>query len=77
MSTALDTYMDREGLKDADFAPKIERDRSMVSKLRRGVVRPTLELADRIERETNGAVPIRSWLISEDSTECASERDAA
>lgn len=67
MSTALDAYMGREGLKDADLAPKIGRDRSMVSKLRRGVVRPTLELADRIEKETGGAVPIRSWLIEDEA----------
>ncbi|MFV1919159.1 hypothetical protein VPH46_06970 [Sphingomonas sp. MJ1 (PH-R8)] len=62
MSTALDAYLNRERIKDADFAPLIGRDRSMVSKLRRGLVRPTLELADRIEQKTNGEVPIRSWL---------------
>lgn len=54
--------MDREGLKDADFAPRIERDRSMVSKLRRGIVRPTLALASKIEQATGGAVTIHSWV---------------
>lgn len=62
MSTALDTYLKDKGIGDAEFAPLIGRDRSMVSKLRRGIVRPTLDLADAIERETGGAVPIRSWL---------------
>lgn len=62
MSTALDAYLTRNSIKDADFAPLISRDRSMVSKLRRGVVRPTLDLAADIERVTAGAVPIKAWL---------------
>lgn len=62
MSTALDAYLKSAAILDADFAPMIGRDRSMVSKLRRGRVRPTLDLADAIERATAGQVPIRSWL---------------
>jgi transcriptional regulator with XRE-family HTH domain len=62
MSTALDAYLERNGIKDAEFAPRIGRDRSMVSKLRRGIVRPTLDLAATIEAETHGEVPMRSWL---------------
>lgn len=62
MITPLASYMDREGINDADFAIRIERDRSMVNKLRRGVVRPTLELAATIERQTGGAVPMSAWI---------------
>lgn len=62
MTTALDAYLNRAGIKDADFAPLIGRDRSMVNKLRRGVVRPSLDLANRIEQATDGAVPMRSWV---------------
>ncbi|MDF2382456.1 hypothetical protein JMG10_13320 [Nostoc ellipsosporum NOK] len=65
MTTALDAYLTAEGIKDADFAPLIDRDRSMVSKLRRGIVRPSIELADTIEKSTGGAVPIRAWLPDE------------
>lgn len=62
MSTLLDAYLTEEGIKDAEFAPRISRDRSMVSKLRRGVIKPTLELAGTIERETGGKVPMHSWV---------------
>lgn len=62
MTTALDAYLTAEGIKDADFAPLIDRDRSMVSKLRRGIVRPSIELADAIEKASQGAVPIKAWL---------------
>lgn len=62
MTTALDAYLTAEGIKDADFAPLIDRDRSMVSKLRRGIVRPSIELADVIEKATSGRVPLRSWV---------------
>lgn len=65
MSTALHRYLKDRGIDDADFAPKIDRDRSMVSKLRRGIVRPTLDLAAAIERATDGDVSIRSWLPDE------------
>jgi ribosome-binding protein aMBF1 (putative translation factor) len=65
MTTPLASYMDREGINDADFAPRIGRDRSMVNKLRRGRARPTLELAAMIERETGGEVPMASWVGAE------------
>ena len=38
----------------------------MVSKLRRGVLRPTLDLVAIIERETAGEVPMRSWVDTAD-----------
>lgn len=68
MSTDLNRYLNDRGIKDAEFATLIERDRSMVSKLRRGLVRPTLDLAAAIERASDGEVSIRSWLTAEDST---------
>jgi ribosome-binding protein aMBF1 (putative translation factor) len=62
MITPLASYMDREGINDADLAALIGRDRSMVNKLRRGRARPTLDLAAAIERETKGAVPMNAWV---------------
>ena len=54
--------MEAAGIKDADFAVAIGRDRSIVSKIRRGVNRPTLDLAAVIEAETKGAVPMQAWI---------------
>lgn len=71
MSTALDTYLKREKIGDAEFAPLIERDRSMVSKLRRGIVRPTIDLADAIEKATGGEVPMKSWVQPEQPQQAA------
>jgi len=61
MSTPLDAYMQREGIKDADFAARIKLDRSMVSKIRRGIVKPTLDTAAEIEAQTGGQVPMQVW----------------
>lgn len=62
MTTALDRYMTANGLKDADFATLIGRDRSMVHRLRHGRVRPSLDVAARIEEVTSGEVPMNSWV---------------
>lgn len=64
MANPLDTYLKQSAIGDADFAGLIGRDRSMVSKLRRGVVRPTLDVAAAIERSTDGAVPMQAWADS-------------
>ena len=65
MSNPLATYMEREGVSDADLSGRIGRDRSMVNKLRRGVLRPTLDVAAAIERETGGSVTMQTWSASE------------
>jgi transcriptional regulator with XRE-family HTH domain len=62
MSTALATYMHRRGISDADLAALTGRDRSMINKIKRGMLKPTLELAGRIESVTDGAVPMQSWV---------------
>lgn len=73
MSTPLDAYLRRESVNEADFAARIGRDRSMVNKLRRGVIKPTLELAATIEIETSGEVTMGSWVAPADqpATEAA------
>ncbi|SDA15084.1 hypothetical protein [Sphingomonas sp. NFR15] len=77
MSTSLDAYLKRHAINDADFAPLIGRDRSMVSKLRRNRVRPSLDLAHAIEKATNGEVLIQSWLESPIGGETPAEAAAA
>lgn len=62
MSTPLADYMEQAKITDADFAAMIDKDRSLVNKLRRGKVRPTLDVAAEIETKTNGAVPMQAWV---------------
>jgi DNA-binding transcriptional regulator YdaS (Cro superfamily) len=62
MSTPLQTFMDREKIGDADFAALIGKDRTLVNRLRRGLVRPTLDVASQIETVTKGEIPMQSWV---------------
>lgn len=62
MSTPLADYMERRKIGDADFAALIGKDRSLVNRLRRGDVRPTLEVAAQIEAQTDGEVPMQAWV---------------
>jgi transcriptional regulator with XRE-family HTH domain len=64
MSTPLSAYMKRERVTDAAFASAIGKDRSLVTKLRNGSVRPTIDVAAAIERETRGSVPMQAWVAS-------------
>lgn len=57
--------MTKHGIGDAAFADLIGKDRSLVNRLRRGEVRPTLEVAAEIERQTAGEVVMQAWLPSE------------
>lgn len=52
----LSDYMKAARLTDAKFAEKINRDRAHVSRLRRGVQKPSFELAEEIARVTGGKV---------------------
>lgn len=53
--------MERKGVTDAELAAIIGRDRTMVNRIRRGLVRPTLDLAAVIETATAGEVSMQSW----------------
>jgi DNA-binding transcriptional regulator YdaS (Cro superfamily) len=67
MSTPLSSYMQQTGVDDAAFAALIGKDRTVVNRIRRGLVRPTLEVAAEIEAKTNGAVTMQSWFPSKAS----------
>lgn len=54
--------MQRHGIGDAEFATLIGKDRSIVNRIRRGEMRPTLEVAADIEAKTNGEVPMQAWI---------------
>ena len=62
MNTPLASYMDRNNINDADFAALIGKDRTLVNRLRRGLVRPTLDVAAEIEAKTGGEVPMQAWI---------------
>lgn len=64
MTTILETYMRQAELDDAALGEMIGKDRTTVSRIRRGVLRPTLDVAASIEAATNGAVPMKSWVES-------------
>jgi len=54
--------MERKSIGDAEFAVLIGKDRSLVNRLRRGDVRPTLDVAAKIEVVTEGEVTMQAWV---------------
>lgn len=62
MATPLAAYMESNSIGDAEFALLIGKDRSLVNRLRRGDVRPTLEVAAKIEAVTEGGVRMQAWI---------------
>jgi len=61
----LDEWMGEMGLDDDAVAERLKVDRSTVSRLRRGLQRPSLELSVEIELMTGGAVRSIDWLGGE------------
>ncbi len=60
--THLHEYLSQRRLRQIDFAQRLGIGQATVSRLVSGVMRPSLELAVQIERETGGAVPAVSWV---------------
>lgn len=58
----LQTYMEKRGVSDAELGQKIGKDRSLVSKYRRGKVQPSLDVIARIEAATSKAVTFRDFV---------------
>ena len=56
---ALDKWLETHGL--LALALKLGVDKSYLSHLRSGRRRPSLETAGKIERATEGAVPVAAW----------------
>jgi hypothetical protein len=57
----LKTWLSTNKIAAAEFARRVEYDRSNFHRLLHGELWPTLDLAHRIERETAGTVPMASW----------------
>lgn len=58
----LNDYMHEAKLDDQGLATIIERDRSQASRLRRGLCKPSAEVAEAIARHTGGAVGLTDLL---------------
>lgn len=67
----LSEFLLQSRIKQRDFAAMIGVDQSVVSRLVRGVVRPSLKLAFQIEGATGGSVPARSWVLFENAPDCS------
>lgn len=60
--TMLDKFMKRSEWTDQRLADLVGRDRTTISRIRRGEAQPSLEVALKIEQITNGKVPAWSFL---------------
>lgn len=58
----LQSWLEANSVTAAEMARRCEYDPSNMSKLLKGTLRPTLEMAFKIERATDGAVPASSWV---------------
>ncbi|RUV13558.1 MAG: helix-turn-helix domain-containing protein [Mesorhizobium sp.] len=54
--TKLAEHLNEHSLSDAEFAAKVDCDRSMISKIKVGKAKPSLDLALKISRETGISV---------------------
>jgi plasmid maintenance system antidote protein VapI len=55
-------FLRQTKLSQAEFARRVGVDRFRINKVLRGAMRPPLDLAFRIERESGGLVRAESWV---------------
>lgn len=58
----LESYLRETKTRDLHFAKRAGLSSSIISRLRRGHVLPSLQTAAKIEDATGGLVPMRSWV---------------
>lgn len=58
---ALQKWLKDREISAAEFARRLEYDRSNFHNMLKGNIWPSLELALKIERETEGQVPMQAW----------------
>jgi plasmid maintenance system antidote protein VapI len=54
-------WLKQSEISAAELARRCEYDRSNMGKVLKGSIKPTLDLAFRIERATDGAIRAQSW----------------
>lgn len=57
----LSEYLKDNGIRQEDFAARIGVTQATVSRLKAGLLTPSVTVAAGIERETGGAIPAASW----------------
>jgi transcriptional regulator with XRE-family HTH domain len=57
----LKSWLDASSITQAELARRLEYDKGNMHRILNGRLRPTLDLAFRIERETGGAIPASAW----------------
>ncbi|MCW1985569.1 UNVERIFIED_ORG: transcriptional regulator with XRE-family HTH domain [Sphingomonas sp. R1F5B] len=72
--TDLKTYLEETGEKQSDFAARVQTSNATISRLCSGALRPSLEMAHRIERATAGRVPTECWITSADTAGASVEQ---
>ena len=58
----LTKWLDDAPITRAEFARRCEYDPSNLNKLLKGTIKPSLEMAFKIERETGGAISASGWV---------------
>jgi hypothetical protein len=58
---ALLAWLGEQEIPAAEFARRIDYDRSNFHHILKGRLKPTLQLAHRIEQETAGRIPMSAW----------------
>jgi DNA-binding XRE family transcriptional regulator len=62
----LSKYLMQHAIRQKTFAGRVGVTQGVVSRLAKGALKPGLELAVRIAKETENAVPEQSWVSSSD-----------
>lgn len=65
----LSQYLRKHRIRQMDFAEAVGVTQGVISRLVSGTVKPSLDLAVRIERATGGVVPVHAWVALIQSTD--------
>ena len=57
----LENHLKEGGISQRKFASDIGSHQSIVSRILKGTLRPSIDIAFKIDATTNGAVPMRIW----------------
>lgn len=57
----LKSWLEAASISQAELARRLEYDKGNMHRVLNGRLRPTLDLAFKIERETDGVIPASAW----------------
>lgn len=67
----LEEWMQNNSVSDADLAGRVGRDRTIISKLRKGQIKPSIKVLLAITRLTDGQVTIEDFMPEQSPDEAA------